>query len=134
MTERQPIAVGVVGCGVIGRRVADAVRRQPDMELTGVADAAADWRVAQAMSRGMALFAASAEAAMDMERAGLSVAGDPRTGAVGGAQRTPEVRRKSGEAAEPTALTVRRRSWPGSSRHPARSWRSVAICPRGRFA
>ena len=75
MKERQPIAVGVVGYGVIGRRVADAVRRQPDMKLTGVADVAADWRVAQAMSHGMALFAATGEAATDMARTGLTVAG-----------------------------------------------------------
>jgi glyceraldehyde-3-phosphate dehydrogenase (NAD(P)) len=32
-----PVRVGILGYGVIGKRVADAVRLQPDMEVTGVA-------------------------------------------------------------------------------------------------
>lgn len=75
MSEQKPIAVGVVGYGVIGRRLADAVRLQPDMQLTGVADVAADWRVSQAVSHGMALFAATDEARAAMAGAGLAVAG-----------------------------------------------------------
>ena len=69
------ISVGIVGYGVIGRRVADAVRLQPDMQLTGVADVAGDWRVAQAVSRGMRLFAATDEARGVMTGAGLPIAG-----------------------------------------------------------
>ena len=76
MTEQKPISVGVVGYGVIGRRVADAVRLQSDMQLAGVADVAADWRVAQAVSRGMQLFAATDEGRTGMAEAGLPVAGD----------------------------------------------------------
>lgn len=37
--------VAVNGYGVIGKRVADAVRAMPDMELVGVADVAIDWRI-----------------------------------------------------------------------------------------
>ena len=37
-----PIKVAVNGYGVIGKRVADAVALQPDMELVGVADVAVD--------------------------------------------------------------------------------------------
>ena len=44
--------VALVGYGVIGRRVADAIAVQPDMELAGVADVAADWRVRQAAAKG----------------------------------------------------------------------------------
>ena len=40
--EPNKISVGVVGAGVIGRRVVGAVRLQPDMALAGVADVAAD--------------------------------------------------------------------------------------------
>lgn len=76
MIEQERICVGVVGYGVIGRRVADAVRLQPDMKLTGVADVAADWRVAQAVSHGMRLFAAADEARAGMAQAGLPVVGD----------------------------------------------------------
>lgn len=32
-----PIRAGILGYGVIGKRVADAVRQQPDMQVTGVA-------------------------------------------------------------------------------------------------
>lgn len=76
MTEQERISVGVVGYGVIGRRVADAVRLQPDMQLTGVADVAADWRVAQAVSHGMRLFAATDESRAGMTQAGLTVVGN----------------------------------------------------------
>ena len=75
MTQQGRISVGIVGYGVIGRRVADAVRLQPDMELAGVADVAADWRIAQAVGRGIGLFAATAEAGAGMAQAGLPVRG-----------------------------------------------------------
>ena len=68
MTEQQRIRVGLVGYGVIGRRVADAIKHQSDMELTGVADVAADWRIAQAVGRGIPLFAAADDRADDQER------------------------------------------------------------------
>ncbi len=45
------IQVGVNGCGVIGKRVADAILLQPDMELVGVADIATDWRIKSAANR-----------------------------------------------------------------------------------
>lgn len=75
MATPERINVGIVGYGVIGRRVAEAVLLQPDMALAGVADVAADWRVAQAAHRGIPLFAASAEARPTMEDAGLSIVG-----------------------------------------------------------
>ena len=39
------IRVAVNGYGVIGKRVADAVGSQDDMEVVGVADIETDWRV-----------------------------------------------------------------------------------------
>ena len=74
MTQ-SPIRVGIAGYGAIGRRVADAVQRQPDMALAGVADVSADWRIAQARSHGIALFAATPEAEGTMRDAGLEVGG-----------------------------------------------------------
>lgn len=38
------IRVAVDGYGVIGKRVADAVRSRDDMTLVGVADVTTDWR------------------------------------------------------------------------------------------
>lgn len=71
----QKVRVGIVGFGVIGRRVADAVGLQPDMMLAGVADVAADWRISQLKSRGIPLFAATDEARSRMAGASLAVHG-----------------------------------------------------------
>lgn len=69
------IRVAVNGYGVIGKRVADAVALQDDMQLAGVADVVADWRPRLALERGFALFGATPEAAQAMRSAGLQVAG-----------------------------------------------------------
>jgi len=39
------IGVGVIGYGVIGKRLADTVTLQDDMELIGVADVISYWRI-----------------------------------------------------------------------------------------
>ena len=66
--------VAVIGYGVIGKRVADAVLLQPDMELIGVADIVTDWRIRSVAGR-FPLYASTAEARDAMGQAGLSVAG-----------------------------------------------------------
>lgn len=58
-----PVKVGINGYGVIGKRVADAVTLQPDMELVGIADVATDHRIQLAASRGYAIFGATPDAA-----------------------------------------------------------------------
>lgn len=75
MTTGKSIRVAVNGYGVIGKRVADAVAKQDDMQLTGVVDVAADWRPRVAVGRGMPLFGAAPEHAEAMRKAGLKVAG-----------------------------------------------------------
>jgi glyceraldehyde-3-phosphate dehydrogenase (NAD(P)) len=67
--------VAVNGYGVIGKRVADAVAKQNDMQLVGVVDVVADWRPRVAIKRGMALFGAAQEHAEAMRKSGLKVAG-----------------------------------------------------------
>jgi glyceraldehyde-3-phosphate dehydrogenase (NAD(P)) len=69
------VRVAVNGYGAIGKRVADAVAKQHDMQLTGVVDVVTDWRPKMALSRGMALFGAAPEHAQAMRKAGLEVAG-----------------------------------------------------------
>ena len=71
----QKIRVGVNGYGVIGKRVADAVRLQPDMELVGVSDLVSDYRVKAAAVLGLPIFAALPEKREEMEAAGLPVGG-----------------------------------------------------------
>jgi len=69
------IRVALNGYGVIGKRVADAVACQDDMDLTGIADIATDWRLRTAASKGYKLFA-SVESSLDpMRKTGLPVVG-----------------------------------------------------------
>jgi glyceraldehyde-3-phosphate dehydrogenase (NAD(P)) len=75
MSIETKLRIAVNGYGVIGKRVADAVAKQDDMRLVGVADVVADWRPRVALSRGMALFGAAPEHAEAMRKAGLAVAG-----------------------------------------------------------
>jgi len=46
------VRVAVNGYGVIGKRVADSVTLQDDMELVGVADVASDYRIRVRCSAG----------------------------------------------------------------------------------
>ena len=54
------IKVAVNGYGVIGKRVADAVRAQEDMALVGVSDVIADYRIATAAGKGCLLYTSDA--------------------------------------------------------------------------
>lgn len=68
------VRVAINGYGVIGKRAADAVLLQPDMELVGIADVVTDWRI-QSAAKTFPIFASTDEAAEDMRRAGLPLAG-----------------------------------------------------------
>ncbi len=72
--DRQ-IRVAVNGYGVIGKRVADAVRLQKDMTLVGIADIATDWRTRVLPSKGVEFYAGSIEARAAITEAGLKPAG-----------------------------------------------------------
>lgn len=71
----QRIRVAVNGYGVIGKRVADAVSAQDDMELVGVADVGYDYRIRVAVERGYPVYAALPERQAMMAEAGVPVAG-----------------------------------------------------------
>jgi glyceraldehyde-3-phosphate dehydrogenase (NAD(P)) len=58
--------IAVIGYGVIGKRVADAINLQEDMKLTGVCDIISDWRIQNAKNKGYSIFAASKEAKEQM--------------------------------------------------------------------
>ncbi len=70
------IRVAVNGYGVIGKRVADAVRLQEDMSLAGVCDLATDWRIRSAEKKNYPIYAFDAEAKRKMKAAGIAVNGD----------------------------------------------------------
>lgn len=69
------IRVAINGYGVIGRRVADAVALQADMEIAGVADIVSDYRIRRAQSKGFPIYAALDEMAGEMRAAGIDVRG-----------------------------------------------------------
>ncbi|WP_339105129.1 type II glyceraldehyde-3-phosphate dehydrogenase [Haloterrigena salinisoli] len=69
------IQVAINGYGTIGKRVADAVREQPDMEVLGVAKTRPNFEAETAVDKGFPLYAAVEERADQFEEAGLEIAG-----------------------------------------------------------
>lgn len=69
------IKVAVNGYGVIGKRVADAVMLQPDMELMGVSDVASDWRIKVANVKDIPVYAYNCDAYEKMLAAGIETTG-----------------------------------------------------------
>lgn len=72
------VRVAVNGYGTIGKRVADAVAKQPDMELVGVAKTRPSFEARRAVEKQYPLFVAGAGERADFEAAGLPVAGSIR--------------------------------------------------------
>jgi glyceraldehyde-3-phosphate dehydrogenase (NAD(P)) len=70
-----PIEVGINGYGTIGKRVADAVRAQPDMEVLGVAKTSPNFEAEQAVENDYPLYAAVEERVDLFEDAGIPLAG-----------------------------------------------------------
>lgn len=68
--------IAVIGYGVIGKRVADAIALQYDMELTGVCDIISDWRIQNAVRKEYDIYAATEEAKDKMKSQGISVKGN----------------------------------------------------------
>ncbi|SFF86471.1 glyceraldehyde 3-phosphate dehydrogenase (NAD(P)+) [Halopelagius inordinatus] len=69
------IEVGVNGYGTIGKRVADAVDSQPDMELVGVAKTKPNFEAHTAVERGYDMYAAIPERAPLFSEDGIEIAG-----------------------------------------------------------
>ncbi|MFK8212036.1 type II glyceraldehyde-3-phosphate dehydrogenase [Haloferax volcanii] len=70
------IRVGVNGYGTIGKRVADAVHAQPDMELIGVAKTQPNFEAHTAGERGYPMYAAIPERSPLFSEAGVDLAGE----------------------------------------------------------
>jgi|TARA_R110002050_G_C8931069_1_gene511994 glyceraldehyde-3-phosphate dehydrogenase (NAD(P)) len=68
--------IALIGYGVIGKRVADAIALQEDMELAGVCDVISDWRIQAAVSKGYTIYAATPEAKINMEQVDIFPAGN----------------------------------------------------------
>ncbi|MDN7024850.1 type II glyceraldehyde-3-phosphate dehydrogenase [Methanoculleus sp. FWC-SCC1] len=70
------IKVAINGYGTIGKRVADAVAAQPDMEVIGVSKTSVSAEAYIAKERGFPLYIADIEKRESFEKAGIPVAGD----------------------------------------------------------
>ncbi len=69
------LQVGINGYGTIGKRVADAVTAQPDMEVVGVAKTQPNFEAHAAVDRGYPLYAAVPDRAALFSEAGIEPAG-----------------------------------------------------------
>lgn len=69
------VKVAINGYGVIGRRVADAVVKQDDMELVGVCKVSPDYKALLALNKGYKVFAADEKGVEKFRQMGLSVSG-----------------------------------------------------------
>ena len=69
------VRVAINGFGTIGKRVADAVAKQPDMELVGVAKTRPSYEACRAMEKGYSLYITGGGKPEDFQAAGLPIAG-----------------------------------------------------------
>ena len=69
------VRVGINGYGTIGRRVADAVRRQKDMELVGVTGVHPHYKYALAKDKGIDLYALDMKSLEAFNSSGYSLRG-----------------------------------------------------------
>lgn len=72
----QKVRVAVNGYGVIGKRIADAIVAQDDMELIGIADIVRDWRIKIAVQKGYNIYAPTPQSLEEMRAAGIPVIGN----------------------------------------------------------
>lgn len=70
------IRVGINGYGVIGKRIADAITLQDDMELAGVTARTPDYRLFAANKKGVKIFAGDSTACDRLMGAGVKCNGD----------------------------------------------------------
>jgi len=68
------VRVGVNGFGTIGKRVAEAVTLQPDMELVGIAKKSPDYAAAYAARKGIPIYVPE-DSMKEFEEKGIKVAG-----------------------------------------------------------
>jgi glyceraldehyde-3-phosphate dehydrogenase (NAD(P)) len=70
------IKVGIVGYGTIGKRVADALKLQPDMELSGVTARSYNFRIEVANKKGWPIYATEDADLDNLKKNGIDVKGD----------------------------------------------------------
>jgi len=69
------LKVAINGYGVIGKRIADAVNMQNDMEVIGISDIITDWRIKVAVNKNLPIFASTSDSYNLMKKEGIPVVG-----------------------------------------------------------
>jgi len=69
------VKVGINGYGTVGKRVADAVAQQDDMEIVGVAKRSPTYQAEMAVEKGFPFYAASDKYLDDFEKKDIPVEG-----------------------------------------------------------
>jgi glyceraldehyde-3-phosphate dehydrogenase (NAD(P)) len=70
-----PAKVAINGYGTIGKRVADAVSKQDDMRIVGVAKTKPNYEAKMALAKGYALYASNKESLAKFDKSGVKVRG-----------------------------------------------------------
>jgi len=70
-----PAKIAINGYGTIGKRVADAVAAQDDMEVVGVSKMSANFEAKEAVRKGYALYATTKDAVAKFDKAKVKVRG-----------------------------------------------------------
>jgi glyceraldehyde-3-phosphate dehydrogenase (NAD(P)) len=73
--ELMPVKVAINGYGTIGKRVADAVRQQDDMEIIGVVKRRPTFEAMDAVRNDFPFYAAADEFIPDLKKAGIEICG-----------------------------------------------------------
>ncbi|MDG6923885.1 MAG: glyceraldehyde-3-phosphate dehydrogenase, partial [Nitrososphaerota archaeon] len=69
------IKIAVNGYGVIGRRIADIVSIQPDMQLLGITKVHPDYRAYSAIRKGYKVYAVDEKSKLALKNGGVKVQG-----------------------------------------------------------
>ena len=74
-SDNVKVRVGINGYGTIGKRAAEAIGRQDDMEIVGVTKTRPTYEAVRANELGLPLYVPNDEAAEEFVKAGIKVAG-----------------------------------------------------------
>ena len=69
------VNIGINGAGVIGRRLADAIQLQSDMNLIGVIKVKPDYKAKILQDKGITVYGANSESNIRMQKAGIESKG-----------------------------------------------------------
>ncbi|MFZ2969846.1 MAG: type II glyceraldehyde-3-phosphate dehydrogenase [Minisyncoccia bacterium] len=73
---KEKVKVAIIGFGTVGKRIADAVRAQDDMQVAGIVKKSPSAELYPAIQKGYGIYAINDESRADFNKAGFEVSGD----------------------------------------------------------